>query len=145
MASLPSADATGPGAADLRRRFVGRLAVLEPLSIEHESGLVAAASDPDVFTWLPEDMASSGERLRRWLGRSLEAAELGREVPYAILSASTGEPLGSTRFLELRFEHRRAEIGWTWLAASAQGTGINVEAKLLLLRHAFERVGIARV
>ncbi len=145
MASLPSADATGPGAADLRRRFVGRLVVLEPLSIEHESGLVAAASDPAVFTWLPEDMASSAEHLRRWLGRSLEAAELAREVPYAIVSASTGEPLGSTRFLELRFEHQRVEIGWTWLARRAWGTGVNVETKLLLLGHAFEQVGLRRV
>ena len=53
--------------------------------------------------------------------------------------------LGSTRFLELRFEHLRAEIGWTWLARSAWSTGANVETKLLLLEHAFERVGLRRV
>ena len=56
-----------------------------------------------------------------------------------------GEPLGSTRYLSLRPEHRGLEIGWTWLTRSAWSTGANVEAKLLLLEHAFERLGCMRV
>jgi RimJ/RimL family protein N-acetyltransferase len=51
----------------------------------------------------------------------------------------------STRFLELRFEHLRSEIGWTWLARETWGSGANVEAKLLLLTHAFEHAGLRRV
>jgi RimJ/RimL family protein N-acetyltransferase len=145
VTSLPRPAPNGPRAADLRRRLVGRLVVLEPLRLDHESGLVDAAQDAEVFTWLPEDMASSAEHLRRWLARAVEAAELGREAPYAILQATTGEPVGSTRFLELRFEHLRVEIGWTWLARRAWGTGINAETKLLLLGQAFERVGLRRV
>ena len=56
-----------------------------------------------------------------------------------------GKAIGSTRYLTLRPEHRGLEIGWTWNASSAWGTGANAEAKLLLLRHAFETLGCMRV
>ena len=105
-----------PTAADLRGRFVGRLAIVEPLAREHEPGLIEAASEAELFTWMPVDMASSRDALRDWLATTLAAAEARREVPYAIIDARSGKVVGSTRFLELRFEHLRAEIGWTWLA-----------------------------
>ncbi|HET9104071.1 MAG TPA: GNAT family protein [Solirubrobacteraceae bacterium] len=132
-------------AADLRGSFSGRLVRLAPLAAEHAEGLVAAASDADMFAWMPLDMAASSDALRQWLTESLALAEAGSAVPYVILSAEDGRPLGSTRFLELRFEHLRAEIGWTWVTRPAWGTGVNVETKLLLLEHAFERVGLRRV
>ncbi len=145
MAHASSEPAQVPGAADLYVSRAGRLAVVEPLGPEHEQGLIQAASEPGLFTWMPVDMASSREVLRDWLATTLESARAGREVPFAILDASTGKVIGSTRFLELRFEHLRAEIGWTWLAREAWSTGINVETKLILLRQAFERVGLRRV
>jgi N-acetyltransferase len=126
-------------------RFEGRLVVLEPLGPEHEQGLFEAARGEDVFAWLPEDLGSSREQMHRWLTTATQAAKLGGEVPFVILDAHTGEPLGSTRFLEIRLEHLRAEIGWTWLAERVWGSGANVEAKLLLLTEAFERVGLRRV
>lgn len=135
----------GPTIADLRGTFTGRLVRVEPLAAEHEAGLVAAAADPDMFTWMPIDMASSQSALHDWLTTSLASAEQGREVPYAILDASSGIVLGSTRFLEVRLEHLRAEIGWTWVTRRAWATGVNVETKLLLLQHAFETVGLRRV
>src|SRR5439155_24026802 len=67
------------------------------------------------------------------------------ESPSATLDASTGEPVGSTRFLSLRPEHHGLEIGWTWLRRSRWSSGANVEAKLLQLEHAFERHGCMRV
>lgn len=137
--------ASGPTVAGLRSRFTGRLVIVEPLSADHEEGLAAAASDPDMFAWMPTDMASSRQALHDWLTTSLVSAEAEREVPYTILSAETGQVLGSTRFLEIRLEHLRAEIGWTWVTRSAWSTGVNVETKLLLLGHAFETVGLRRV
>jgi N-acetyltransferase len=134
-----------PAVADLRGRFQGRRVVVEPLAAEHEEGLAAAAGDPDMFAWMPVDMASSREALHDWLTTSLASARAGREVPYAILSAHTGEVLGSTRFLELRLEHLRAEIGWTWVTRPAWSTGVNIETKLLLIGHALETVGLRRV
>ncbi|MGH2915557.1 MAG: GNAT family N-acetyltransferase, partial [Solirubrobacteraceae bacterium] len=134
-----------PSAADLRRTLPGRLVRVEPLDAEHEPGLLAAASDPEMFAWMPTDMASSREAMHEWLLAALAAASAGREAPFAIIAADSGAVLGSTRFLELRFEHLRAEIGWTWVTRSAWATGVNVETKLLLLEHAFERVGLRRV
>jgi RimJ/RimL family protein N-acetyltransferase len=134
-----------PTAADLTGRFVGRLAIVEPLAAEHEQGLIEAASEPELFAWMPVDMASSRDAVRDWLSTTIAAAQGGREVPYAIIEASSGAVVGSTRFLELRFEHLRAEIGWTWLARRAWSTGINVETKLMLLEHAFEHAGLRRV
>ena len=132
-------------AADLRGRFVGRRVVVQPLTAEHEPGLVPAAVDAEMFQWMPVDMASSRDALRKWVAATLAAAQAGSEVPYTILDADRGDVLGSTRFLNLRLEHLRAEIGWTWVTRAAWGSGVNVECKLLLLEHAFEKAGLRRV
>jgi N-acetyltransferase len=134
-----------PTAQDLNGRFAGRLVIVEPLVAEHEAGLIAAASDPDMFAWMPVDMASSREALSDWVAQALAAAREGTQVPFVILEAGSGAVLGSTRFMELRFEHLRAEIGWTWVTRGAWASGVNVETKLLLLTHAFEDVGLRRV
>jgi RimJ/RimL family protein N-acetyltransferase len=134
-----------PTADDLRARLTGRLVLVEPLSDDHETGLLEAARDANLFQWLPDDLSGSRDQFRAWLTASLEASQTDREVAFAILAAHTGEVVGSTRFLEIRLEHLRVEIGWTWLARAVWGTGVNVESKLLLLGHAFEVVGCRRV
>lgn len=137
--------ATDLSAEALRGHFRGRFVALEPLAAEHAEGLAAAAGDAEMFAWMPVDMASSPAALGAWLTDSLALAAAGTAVPYTILAADSGRVLGSTRFLELRFEHLRAEIGWTWVTRPAWGTGVNVETKLLLLGHAFEHAGLRRV
>jgi RimJ/RimL family protein N-acetyltransferase len=145
VADSPTVSLPHPTAADLRATFTGRLVRVEPLAPEHEPGLIEAAGDPQMFAWMPVDMASSRDALHEWLITTLAAAREGSTVPFAIVGADSGRVLGSTRFLELRFEHLRAEIGWTWVTRDAWSTGVNVETKLLLLEHAFERVGLRRV
>ena len=130
---------------DLRARLRGGLVKVEPLAAEHEDGLVRAATDAEIFRWMPVQISGTRDALREWLSTRLAAARAGREVPYVILSASSGDVLGSSSFLEIRLEHLRAEIGWTWVTPAAWGTGVNVETKLLLLGHAFETVGLRRV
>jgi N-acetyltransferase len=147
LGAVPAADSSNAPltAADLRGRFVGRRVVVEPLAAEHEEGLVQAAVDPEMFRWMPVDMASSRDALHEWVSVTLAAAQAGREVPYTSLDRNTSEVLGSTRFLDLRLEHLRAEIGWTWVTRGAWRSGVNVETKLLLLGHAFESAGLRRV
>lgn len=128
----------------IAQRLGGRVVVLEPLAEAHEPGLRAAAGDMD-WTYMPVDPTAGDGSFRAWLTDALDLARRGEQVPFAVLSAETGAPLGSTRYLALRPEHRGLEIGWTWLARSAWGSGANVEAKLLLLEHAFERLGCMRV
>lgn len=83
--------------------------------------------------------------LRAWLDDALAARDAGTEMPFAVVDAATGASLGSTRFMAIAPAHRRLEIGWTWLGPAARGSGANAEAKLLLLEHAFERLGAMRV
>ena len=87
----------------------------------------------------------TGKTFRAWFEEAISASESTAEVAFATLDARTGAPIGSTRYLSLRPEHLGLEIGWTWLVTSAWGTGANVEAKLLMLEHAFERLGCIRV
>lgn len=106
--------------------------------------MAAAARFPEVWDMvdhrghLPEGFAT-------WFSRALAETTTGREAPFATLDANSGKVIGSTRYLELRPEHRGLEIGWTWLTPATWRTGANVEAKLLMMEHAFERMGCARV
>ena len=126
-------------------RLEGRLVTLEPLAAGHEEGLWEASRDPAVWRWLPIVQPARRDDLRAWLDDALARAEAGLDIPFATVLRSTGAVVGSTRFLALRPEHRSLEIGWTWLAPSAWGTGANAEAKLLQLEDAFERLGCRRV
>ena len=121
----------------------GRLVRLEPLERGHAEGLWAASRDPQTWQWLSVVQPATRAEFDAWLGTALEAAGAGTEIPLVTLVDE--RIAGSTRFLALRPEHRSVEIGWTWLHPSAWGTGANVEAKLLMLRHAFEAWGCRRV
>jgi len=129
---------------ELRERLEGHLIVLEPIGAEHEPAMRAAAAEPVVWRWMQID-ASVNDGFGRWFELALANAEAGTEVPFATVERGSGRVLGSTRFLTLRPEHRGVEIGNTWLERSAWSGGANIEAKLLMLEHAFERVGAMRV
>jgi RimJ/RimL family protein N-acetyltransferase len=129
---------------ELTERLEGRLIVLEPILPQHRETVRAAAADPVLWRWMQVD-ASKPEGFEPWFAHALREAAAEREVPFATVERASGRVLGSTRYLTLRPEHRGVEIGNTWLARSAWSTGANVEAKLLMLEHAFERVGTMRV
>ncbi|MFG3040737.1 GNAT family N-acetyltransferase [Streptomyces sp. NPDC048330] len=126
----------------------GAFVRLEPLGHHHAAGLADAAEeerDSYDFTWVPR-RADVGDYIDTQLGRAAD----GRLAPYVQVDAVTGRVVGATSFWEPRpwpdGERLCAiEVGFTWLAASAQGTGVNTEAKYLLFRHAFETWGVARL
>jgi RimJ/RimL family protein N-acetyltransferase len=88
---------------------------------------------------------STPAAFRAWFDDALAAREQGTRAHFATLDARDGVPIGSTSFMTLRPEHAGLEIGWTWLTPAAWQTGANVEAKLLMLRYAFEALGCQRV
>ncbi|MGW2521112.1 GNAT family N-acetyltransferase [Streptomyces sp. NPDC001617] len=126
----------------------GELVRLEPLSHRHAADLaVAAEEDRDTyaFTWVPR-----ADEVNAYVDAQLERASTGRLAPYAQVSLATGRAVGAAAYWEprcWRSDDRldAVEVGFTWLARSTQGTGVNAEAKLLLFRHAFEVWGVQRV
>jgi N-acetyltransferase len=116
-------------------RLIGRIVVLEPLQPEHVDGLRAAADDERIWRWMVTRDVDA------WIADALRTGS--ERQPFAVLR--DGEVVGSTSYMSLASEHRRLEIGNTWMNPSTWGTGANVEAKHLLLRHAFEELGCLRV
>ncbi len=109
----------------------------------HEADLWSASSDPRTWRWLSVVQPRTSKEWRAWIEQALAEADAGHEIP--LVTVLHGDVVGSTRFLALRPEHRSVEIGWTWLHPDAWGSGANVEAKLLQLRHAFETWKCRRV
>lgn len=117
---------------------------LEPLGLEHVTGLAEVGIDPDLWQWtLARPTNRAG--IQAWVEAALANRATGTELPFVTLDAWTGRPIGSSRYMNITLEHRRLEIGWTWLARDWQRTGANREAKLLMLGHAFDVLGCRRV
>jgi RimJ/RimL family protein N-acetyltransferase len=124
----------------------GSVVRLEKLAVRHAADLAeAAAGEREAFgfTWVPHGEAAVLDYVRTQLGR------VGM-IPFAQVSTGTGRAVGSTSLFNFRALPGRAgpfavEIGFTWVAGAAQRTGVNVEAKLLLLTYAFEQLGVERV
>lgn len=129
--------------------LTGRHVRLEPLSDTHVDGLAAAAAvDRATYGWTY--VPDGREAMERYVTGLVADRAAGIAVPFAQVAADTGDVLGCTRLMELRWAAGRAtpvevEIGGTWLTAPAQRTPVNTEAKLLLLRHAFGELGVWRV
>lgn len=134
----------------------GELVRLEPLSFEHVAPLVAAASESRA-TYGLTDVPADADAMRRYVERALAAAAQGTAVPFATVDRRANRVVGSTRFGNLErwiWPHRldrpslvpdAVEIGWTWLAASAQRTHVNTAAKVMMLDYAFGAWRVERV
>ena len=129
-------------------RLVGARVVLEPLSVAHGPDLaIAAEEDRATYRFTAVPRAATVED---YIDMQLRRRDEATMVPFAQVRASDGRSVGCTAYVDFRYfpdSSRLAAvmIGWTWLAASAQRTGINREAKLLLLAHAFNALGAERV
>lgn len=113
---------------------------LEPLTMEHEPGLRAAAADGELWNLRvtsvprPEDTAA-------YIQLALDMQTRGERLAWAVTDAGTGRVLGCTSYHDLIPAVRRVEIGWTWYARSVQRSHVNTAAKLLLMTHAFDTLG----
>jgi RimJ/RimL family protein N-acetyltransferase len=134
----------------MERRWVepvtleGSIVRLEPLSMAHLHGLAEVAFDESIWRWTlarPTDV----DGLQAWMATAIANLDAGSEMPFATIDRATDQPIGSSRFMSIVPEHRRLEIGWTWVAPAWQRKGANQEAKYLQLRHAFEELGANRV
>ena len=122
----------------------GQFIRLEPLSMAHHAGLCEVGLDEALWRWTT-NLIRTPENMRLHIDEALAAQAAGTAVAFATVEKATGRIIGSTRFGNIDRAHRRVEIGWTWLGLNWQRTAANTEAKLLMLRHAFEKWGCHRV
>jgi len=125
-----------PASATLERNGIR----LEPLGPEHHDGLVAAASDGELWKlWFTSVPDAAGAR--KYIAAALKGQEDGHMLPWAVRDLSDGAIVGSTRYHDIVPAIDRVEIGYTWYAARCQRSHVNTTCKLLLLSHAFDTLG----
>ena len=126
--------------------LAGKLVRLEPLEPSHAPGLFAALSfDPSVWRFrtvaCPQTLADMEARI----ASDLRAQREGEVVVFTQVEVDSGRPAGTTSYMNISRRDGGLEVGSTWLGKPWQRTGLNTEAKYLLLRHAFEGLGAVRV
>jgi RimJ/RimL family protein N-acetyltransferase len=122
----------------------GSHVALVPLTRAHYQALCAIGLDPDLWRLTTNRVETSGD-MGRYLDNALAAGAAGTALPFAVTLRSTNEVVGTSRFYAYVRDHRRIEIGFTWIAGPWQRTAVNTETKYLMLRHAFETLGVQRV
>jgi N-acetyltransferase len=118
---------------------------LEPLAPRHVADLAVTGADPEVWRWMPVAAPSGEAEMAAIVEGLLARAGAGVQAPFAQVEVASGRAVGATSYLDIALEEGRIEIGWTWIGRPWWRTAINTEAKLLLLGHAFEALGLNRV
>ena len=117
---------------------------LEPLSVDHVAGLTDIGLEAEIWRWMPVSVQSPGE-MRALVETALADAADGSQVPFATIERASNRVVGSTRYMNIDGANRRLEIGFTWISPRWQRSPINTEAKLLMMRQAFDSLGALRV
>ncbi|WP_342652906.1 GNAT family protein [Pseudomonas sp. F3-2] len=122
----------------------GKRVELLPLRAEHAPQLLQAAEDGELWN-MKVTVIPGPSTVEQYIATALAGRDAGTVMPFAIVHRETGRIVGSTRFWKIDRQHRKLEIGHTWLSQSMQRSGLNTEMKFLLLRHAFEEMNCVRV
>ena len=117
---------------------------LEPVTLAHLDALVDIGLEDELWRWTVSQIRTRDD-MRAYLEEALEAQAQGSALPFVTIDQASNRVAGSTRFANIDREHRRAEIGWTWIASLWQRTAVNTEAKYLMFCHAFETWRCIRV
>lgn len=124
--------------------LIGPTVELRPLQAEDAASLVAAAADGELWN-MKVTIIPGPDTVGNYIAAALDGRQAGTVMPFVIVRRDTGQIVGSTRFWKIDLANRKMEIGHTWLGSSTQRSGINTEAKYLLLTHAFEAMQAIRV
>jgi RimJ/RimL family protein N-acetyltransferase len=123
----------------------GKRVELVPLSERHLPELFALGQEQDIWAYLSGSPFKQPEDAKLWLNKALDAQSAGSAVPFTVIDKGTKKVAGTTRYVEIRREHRCLEIGSTWYGQSFRRTHVNTEAKFLLMNHAFGGLNALRV
>ena len=123
----------------------GGLVRLEPLSRRHVEALAQVGLDPALWRWNPRPPLTTREEMAAYVEDALAQQATGCALPFATRERTSGMVVGCTRFHTVEPTQPRIEIGYTWISPRWQGSGVNTEAKYLMLCHAFQTLGCVRV
>ena len=123
--------------------LAGKHVRLAPMGEAAIPALQEAARDPAIWKW--SGPGTDPERVAAYVHLALENQQKGIDLPFVTIDLASGEVAGSTRYMAIDTQHKRVEIGSTWLNPRYQRTPVNTEAKFLMLAHAFETLGCIRV
>ncbi len=126
-------------------RLNGSMVRLEPLSEAHVPDLAVVGQDESIWQFLPYGNINTEAKMSEHVKMLLARAAQGTDLPFAVVLLESNQPIGCSRYLEIREDHRALEIGGTWYGRAYQQSGVNTECKYLLLKHAFETLGCIRV
>ena len=122
----------------------GKIVRLEPLTLDHAAGMLAAGSAESIWQFLAVPAPADLDQAHKWIQGRLADQEAERRIPYAVICLADGKFAGSTGYAAINRPYRTMEIG-SWYGVNYQRTGVNTECKYLLLKHAFEDLGTLRV
>jgi len=122
----------------------GARARLEPLELSHHEQLCEVGLDERLWRLTVLKVKTPGDMLK-YIEMALAAEADGTALPFVIIEKTSNKIIGTSRFHNINLSQKRVDIGFTWLAVQWQRTGINPEAKYLMLKHAFEHFGCVRV
>jgi RimJ/RimL family protein N-acetyltransferase len=125
--------------------LTGKFTRLEPLSENHVPDLCRVGFDRSIWRYMLYGDILTEDQMRAWVLDMLERQKRGADLPFAVIDLNTGRAIGATRYLDIQPQNRSVEIGGTWYGLDYQGTGVNTDAKYLLLKHAFEDLDCIRV
>ncbi|MGX7679915.1 GNAT family N-acetyltransferase [Jatrophihabitans sp. DSM 45814] len=148
-ASDPASAAADPNRWTALESLRGHRVELRPLAVEHADGYLAAAHSDEgaelVFQHLSLKVPMTSQDARDQISAALAARARGERFPYAQFDARTGTFIGTTSLYEVSPQLRTLAIGHTWLGKHWWRSGHNADSKWLLLSHAFDTLGAARV
>lgn len=129
--------------------LVGKIIRIEPLSLAHVHALDEACRDTpcgkrSIWRYLLDARVYREHGMAGLVQSLLERQAAGTDLPFAIIDLKTGLAVGTTRYMEIEMDNRVVEIG-TWIGLGSQREGVNLESKYLMLKHAFNEVGVMRV
>lgn len=125
-------------------QLLGEHVLLVPLNDSHLEGLYLAGQFQEIWTYTSAEIRSI-EDMKQYIKQALNEKINGTQNPFVIIEKKTNQIIGSTRFLDIDCQHKRLEIGFTWLTPTKWRTPINTECKYLLLKFAFEQLSVNRV
>lgn len=132
---------------DLSKEYVleDDCVLLRPLTAgDCENLRYFSENEPEIWTYSSQKAAGE-EQLKKYIATALDARAAGNEYPFIVFDKRMNEYAGSTRFYDIQLQHHTLQLGFTWYGKKFQGTGLNKHCKYLLLKFAFEQLGMKRV